>query len=127
MIKEMTGEFIDNFLYDKKKYGIVIDFFESMLRNDFIKILNYMGNETDYSDYPIGYNFANNCDEEDIENGDYFENGVMFFLFDKDIIISYNFFYECLKMACDIYLKSYKDNTQEIERILNIINERYKL
>ena len=82
----MTGEFINNFLYDKKEYGIVIDFFESMLRNDFIKILNYMGNHIDYSDYPIGYNFSDNCDEEDIENG------VMFFLFDKNIVVNYTFF-----------------------------------
>lgn len=114
----MTGEFINNFLYDKKEYGIVIDFFESMLRNDFIKILNYMGNNIDYSDYPIGYNFSDNCDEEDIENG------VMFFLFDKNIVVNYTFFYECLKIACGIYLKSHKNDTEKVEKILNIIKER---
>ena len=114
----MTGEFINNFLYDKKEYGIVIDFFESMLRNDFIEILNYMGNNIDYSDYPIGYNFSDNCDEEDIENG------VMFFLFDKNIVVNYTFFYECLKITCGIYLKSHKKDTEKVEKILNIIKER---
>ena len=125
--REIEGDFVDNFKYDKVKYGIVIYYFESMLNNNFLITLNYMGKNMSYGDSVTGYNFADNCDEEDIENGDYFENGVMFYLFEYDIIVSYDFFYECLKLACNIYLESNRSDEKEVEKELEIIKNRYNI
>lgn len=75
----------------------------------------------------MGCSFASSCDEEDIENGDYFEDGVMFYLNDDDVIVAYQTFYDCLRLACEIYLEKYQEDNKMIDEKLSIIRNRYNV
>ena len=126
----MEKRFLEKFLYDKEKYHLLIIYFAYMLNSDFIVKLTDMSEERDYTNGHVGYMFANNCDEEDIKNGDDFENGVLFFfgneVFDE-IIVDYSIFYYSLKAACEVYLEDNPEDKDIVEEKLEIIRKRYHL
>lgn len=65
-----------------------------------------------------------------MENGDCFEDGVLFFFGNDEydeIIVNYNVFYNSLKLACDIYMESYPNKKDVINSKLKIIKERYNI
>ena len=97
---DMKEEYSNRFVYNKDEYNLLICYFRYMLGGDFMKKLAMMSEDMSASTEHIGYIFASSCDEEDMENGDYFENGVLFFFGnDKydEIIVDYNIFYNSLK------------------------------
>ena len=126
----MKEKYSERFMYDKDKYYILIYYFRYMLDNDFIKSLTTMSNDISATNGHIGYMFASGCDEEDIENGDYFEDGVMFFWgndeFDE-IIVDYTKFYHSLKLACDIYLEENPTDYDVVNEKLSVIKNRYNI
>ena len=76
----MRDEFSNRFIYDKDEYYLLLYYFRYMLQPyHFMDTLLTMGREVDLSSEQIGYAFANNCDEEDFENGEGFEDEVLFF------------------------------------------------
>jgi hypothetical protein len=119
-------KFEDEFRYDKQKYWIIVNFFDSMLRHNFIKILNYMGKDISYGGEVTGYNFPSSADEED---GDYFDNGVMFYFNDNDIVIKYEMFVDCLELAAKIYYETGISNEDKVIIANNIemIKKRYNV
>ncbi|SFS10356.1 ribonuclease toxin immunity protein CdiI [Anaeromicropila populeti] len=123
------SKFSLKFPYDKEKYGVVIYFFEEMVsyQRNFKRNLEYMSQDISFSTEATGYYFASSCDEEDIENGDYFEEGVFFFLNEDDVIIDYEQFYTSLKLACQIYLEDYPEDKDFVEERLSMIKKRYQL
>lgn len=126
----MEEKYLDRYIYDKEKYHLVILYFQYMLRIDFMDALDTMSKDISASNGHIGYFFASGCDEEDIENGDYFENGVMFFFGNDDfdeIIVDYSIFYNSLKLACNIYLDENPDDYEVVNQKLRIIKDRYSL
>ena len=76
---DMKEEYSNRFVYNKDEYNLLICYFRYMLGGDFMKKLAMMSEDMSASTEHIGYIFASSCDEEDMENGDYFENGVLFF------------------------------------------------
>lgn len=126
----MREKYLENFPYDKNKYHLVIQYFQYMLGDGFLRILNYMKDDKSLSSQSIGYSFASSCDEEDKDTGDYFENGVMFWFgyndFDE-IIVDYSIFYNSLKLACEIYMEENSDDNQIVNESLKIIRNRYGL
>lgn len=126
----MKKRFLEKFLYDKEKYHLLIIYFTYMLNSDFIVKLTDMSEERDYANGHVGCLFANNCDEEDIENGDDFENGVLFFFGNEDfdeIIVDYSIFYHSLKVACEVYLEDNPEDKDIVKEKLEIIRKRYHL
>lgn len=127
------SEYSKRFMYDytykeKNNYGIIVDFFSNIVNyKDFMRILGYMSEEKGNSGNALGYCFPNICDEEDIENGEYFENGVMFFINEDEVIVDYQTYYNCLKLACEIYLEKFPDDKEIVEEKLSIIRNRYNL
>ena len=129
-ISKDEESFLNEFQYDKDKYFIVVYYFQYMLRSGFKRILDFMSQNKDISTDSIGCCFASNCDDEDKENRDYFENGVMFWYGYEEIekvIIDYQMFYQCLALSCQIYLNSNPDNEIFISPKLNIIKNRYSI
>ena len=127
---DMKEEYSNRFMYNKDEYNLLICYFRYMLGGDFMKKLSMMSEDMSASTEHIGYIFASSCDEEDMENGDYFEDGVLFFFGnDKydEIIVDYNIFYNSLKLACDIYMESYPNKKDVINSKLKIIKERYNI
>ena len=127
---DMKEEYSNRFMYNKDEYNLLICYFRYMLGGDFMKKLSMMSEDMSASTEHIGYIFASSCDEEDMENGDYFEDGVLFFFGnDKydEIIVDYNIFYNSLKLACDIYMESYPSKKDIINSKLKIIKERYNI
>lgn len=126
----MKDKYLEKFPYDKDKYYLLIYYFQYMLGDGFMRILDYMSNDSGLSSQSLGYSFASNCDEEDKETGDYFENGVMFWYgyndFDE-IIVDYPIFYNSLKLACNIYLDENPDDYEVVNQKLRIIKDRYSL
>ena len=126
----MKEKYLDRFMYDKDEYHLLIYYFRYMLEGDFMEKLFMMSKDMSVSTEHIGYMFASSCDEEDIENGDYFEDGVLFFFGNNEyneIIVDYNIFYNSLKLACDIYIESYPDKKDVIYSKLKIIKGRYNV
>ena len=106
---DMKKEYSNRFMYNKDEYNLLICYFRYMLEGDFMKRLSMMSEDMSASTEHIGYMFASSCDEEDMENGDCFEDGVLFFFGNDEydeIIVNYNVFYNSLKLACDIYMES---------------------
>lgn len=127
-MSEYSDRFMYDFIHEGKNYGIVVDFFSALVESArFRKVIDNMSKDMGYNTNVSGCSFASSCDEEDIENGDYFENGVMFYLNDDDVVIDYQTFYNCLKLACDIYLEHYPNDKNEIEKKLEIIRTRYNI
>ena len=127
---DMKEEYSNRFVYNKDEYNLLICYFRYMLGGDFMKKLAMMSEDMSASTEHIGYIFASSCDEEDMENGDYFEDGVLFFFGnDKydEIIVDYNIFYNSLKLACDIYMELYPNKKDIISSKLKIIKERYNI
>lgn len=126
----MKEQYLKKFPYDKEKYNLVIRYFQYMLGNGFLRILNFMKDDKSLSSQSIGYSFASNCDEEDKETGDYFEDGVMFWFGHDDfdeLLVDYSLFYNSLKLACDIYLEENANDYQIVKESLKIIKNRYNL
>ncbi len=124
----MKDKYLEKYPYDKDKYYLVVQYYQYMLGNDFLRILNYMRDDKSLSSQSIGYSFASSCDEEDKETGDYFETGVMFWFGYNDIdeiIVDYTIFYNSLKLACEIYLEENVDDYQIVNESLKIIRNRY--
>lgn len=127
-MSKYSERFMYEYLHQGKNYGIIVDFFSAISENkNFLRVLNYMSKDLSYSGNAAGYNFASSCDEEDKENGDSFEDGVMFYLNDDDVIVDYNTFCNCLKLACDIYLEYYPDDKKDVEEKFSIIRKRYSI
>lgn len=127
-MEEYFKRFPYDLMHNGDNYGIIVDFFEGILAgDDFIKILTYMSEDLGYGGYALGYCFASMCDEEDIENGDYFEDGVMFYLNEDDVIVDYETFYHCLKLACNIYLEKHPEDEESVKEKLSIIRKRYNI
>ena len=127
---DMKEEYSNRFMYNKDEYNLLICYFRYMLGGDFMKRLSMMSEDMSASTEHIGYIFASSCDEEDMENGDYFEDGVLFFFGNDEydeIIVNYNVFYNSLKLACDIYMESYPNKKDVINSKLKIIKERYNI
>ena len=128
--EKLRKKYSDRFMYDKDKYYILIYYFRYMLSGGFIKKLSWMSEDRSASHETIGYTFASFCDEEDIENGDYFENGVKFFYgYDEcdEILVDYTIFFNALKLACDIYLEEYPEKTEIVDEMLEKFRKRYDL
>lgn len=124
----MKDKYLEKYPYDKDKYYLVVQYYQYMLGNDFLRILNYMRDDKSLSSQSIGYSFASSCDEEDKETEDYFETGVMFWFGYNDIdeiIVDYTIFYNSLKLACEIYLEENVDDYQIVNESLKIIRNRY--
>ena len=128
------SEYADKFMYDfiykgKYNYGIVVDFYSDVLEDGkrFSDVIDSFSKDLGYNWKVMGCSFASSCDEEDIENGDYFEDGVMFYLNDDDVIIDYQTFYNCLKLACEIYLKKYPEEKNMVHEKLSIVRNRYNI
>ena len=127
---DMKKEYSNRFMYNKDEYNLLICYFRYMLGGDFMKKLSMMSEDMSASTEHIGYIFASSCDEEDMENGACFEEGVLFFFGnDKydEIIVDYNIFYNSLKLACNIYMESYPNKKDIINSKLKIIKERYNI
>lgn len=127
---DMKKEYSNRFMYNKDEYNLLICYFRYMLEGDFMKRLSMMSEDMSASTEHIGYMFASSCDEEDMENGDCFEDGVLFFFGNDEydeIIVNYNVFYNSLKLACDIYVESYPNKKDVINSKLKIIKERYNI
>lgn len=127
---DMKKEYSNRFMYNKDEYNLLIFWFRYMLEGDFMKRLSMMSEDMSASTEHIGYIFASSCDEEDMENGACFEEGVLFFFGnDKydEIIVDYNIFYNSLKLACNIYMESYPNKKDIINSKLKIIKERYNI
>lgn len=128
--KQMGEQYLNKFIYNKDKYYLLIYYFQYMLGGNFIKKLITMSEDISATNGHIGYMFASGCDEEDIENGDYFENGVMFFFGNDDfdeIIVDYSIYYNSLKLACGIYLEENPKDYKIVNEKLEIIRMRYNL
>lgn len=123
-----SERFMYDFIHEGKNYGIIVDFFSALVESiRFRDVMDNMSKDMGYNTNISGCCFASSCDEEDIENGDYFEDGVMFYLNEEDVIVDYQTFYNCLKLGCDIYLEMYPNDKQEIETKLKIIQSRYNV
>lgn len=120
-------KFGEKFRYDKHKYHIVINYFENMIKNDFLSKIEHMGREMSYGSDISGITFPNIF--EDPEEEGYFEEGVMFYLDTEEIIIDYKMFIECIELATQIYLEQKNDieEKQIIEINIQTIKTRYNM
>lgn len=125
-MSKYSEKFIYCFIHEGKNYGIIVDFFSAISESKtFLKVLDNMSKGMGYNLEVSGCCFPSGCDEEDIENGEYFQDGVMFFLNDAEVIVDYQTFYNCLKLACNIYLECFPEDEEEIKERLEFIKELY--
>ena len=121
----MKSKFKEQFFDDKKKFYLLIAFFDWMLRYDFKRILQCIKEGGGYCSEYYGIFLSSDWDEEgDEEDENYFEDGVMFYELDEKIIIGYPMFVRCLQLACKIYMEEFGED-EEIKQNLRIIEERY--
>lgn len=120
------GRVEDEFFDDKEKYGTVIEVLYWMIYvEDFREILRNLVGGGSYGSEYYGYFLSTEWDEDgDEENEDYFEDGVMFYVWKEKIIIDYPMFVKCLQFACEIYMEEYGED-EEVKRNLEIIKVRY--
>lgn len=120
----MKNKFKERFFDDKKKYGIVIAFFDWMIRSDLKGILQCFAEDSSFGSDSGGCvlpSIFNDKDDEEV--GEYFD-GIMFYECDLETIISYSMYVKCLELACEIYMEEHGED-EEVKRNLQIIKDRY--
>ena len=116
---------MSDFLITKKKYGLVIDFFTSTFhQNNLKEVLPELIRVDRYGDEYLGCCLSTLYDEDEKDEEGYFEDGVLFYECDAEIIIDYPMFIKCLELACEIYIEEHGED-EEVKRNLQIIKERY--
>ena len=118
----MKEKFEELFFEDKEKYAIVIAFFDWMIRSDFKGILNTLAQDMSYGSEVLGCNLPSLFESEEEEG--YFDDGVEFYMIDKDIKIDFQMYIKCLELAYRIYIKENGEN-EDIENNLINIKKRY--
>ena len=118
----MEQKFIINFMYDREKYQIVIDYFVYILNNNFLLALTYFSQNTGYSYDYTGINFA--YDEESKKLI------VLFYDFDYEIYIDVTVFINVLKLASEVYIEYNPNYKEEVFKLFeqtckNLISVRW--
>lgn len=100
----------------ENKFFPVQAFFNIILDRDFISTLSAFakGVGGGFNDAFCSFPGEEEFDEEVI-------NGIEFALYEEVIIISYSDFFSILNDVCDIYLKTNKEQTDEVEILLREI------
>lgn len=117
------NEYYSHFPEDKK-YFTLIDFFYFLSKHDFKKVVEYVSREVGYSDGVKGVFFPHSFDKWDEE---YFEEGILVFVNDKEVNVSYQIFLEYLEIANRLYVEEVAEDTDEMRNILNIISQNAQL
>ena len=123
----MQNKFKERFFDDKKKYSIIIAFFDWMLRTDFKHILQCFAEDISFGSDSGGCNlpsFLNDKDGEEDENDGEYLDGIMFYECDVETIIDYSMYIKCIELACEIYMEEHGED-EEVKRDLQIIKDRY--
>ncbi len=121
----MWNKFNERFFDNKKKYGIVIDFFTSAFhQNNLKKVLSDLIYGHRYGSEYLGCCLSTLYDEDEKDEEGYFEDGVLFYECDEEEIIDYPMFIKCLELACEIYMEEHGED-EEVKRDLQIIKDRY--
>ncbi len=121
----MWNKFNDRFFENKKKYGIVIDFFTSTFhQNNLKEVLSELTYGNRYGDEYLGCCLSTLYDEDEKDEEGYFEDGVKFHECDEEEIIDYSMYVKCMELACEIYMEEHGED-EEVKRDLQIIRERY--
>ena len=124
----MENRFKEKFFDNKKTYGMVIDFFDWILRGDDFKyILKNFTEDCGFGSDSGGITFPSSWHEEDDDEEDdenYFTDGVMIFERNAEIIIDNSMYIKCLELACEIYMEEHGED-EEVKRNLQIIKDRY--
>lgn len=121
----MWNIFKERFFENKKKYGIVIDFFTSIFhQNNLKEVLSELIHEKGYGDEYLGCYLSTIFDEDEKDEKGYFENGVLFYECEEEEIIDYPMFVRCVELACEIYIEEHGED-EELKRDLKIIKDRY--
>ncbi|BBW96541.1 ribonuclease toxin immunity protein CdiI [Geobacillus icigianus] len=100
----------------------VIAFFNAISDDDFVKVIQHLSTGAGYGINAVDCTFPNDLDPDD----EPFE-GVMFALHDEEVIIDYHTFYYYLEQTCNMYIKNFPDQEENINRILKKIVEKYNL
>ena len=110
-------EFKNRFPYDIDKYSIVYFVFDRILRDDLLEMLHCLKNNRGLSYDGIGYYLPSIFESKDEEG--YFDDGVMLYLDDnEEQKIDFTMFMECIRVACEVYVKEHPLKADEIEALL---------
>lgn len=115
-LKQLFGE-------DEKKSGVVIAFFEYMIKSDYKKIIHILAKDESYGSEALGCNLPSLFDSDDEEG--FFDDGIEFYEMDKEVKISFSLFIKCLELSYQMYARD-NGKDDEIEKDLNTIRDRYK-
>lgn len=100
----------------------IVAFFNAISDNSFVHVLEQ---------FTLGVGSGINetvCTfPEDLDPGDEVFDGVMFSLFDEEVIVDYQTFFYYLKLACSIYLEDHPEDKAVIENNLEKIKKKYDL
>lgn len=108
----MEEEYLNNFMYDKDKYKLMLDYFIYILNTNFPLALYYFSEGISYTYKYTGVTFEK---ESDIRNVN-----VRFYDFDEELYVDLRTFLTSLKLACEIYIKENIKEKNEIIRLYNI-------
>ncbi|WP_157760099.1 ribonuclease toxin immunity protein CdiI [Delftia acidovorans] len=70
-----------------------------------------------------GFNDATCEFPEEVESGDDYFDGVRFSIFNEEVIISNEVFFDILSQVCSIYISKNKDSSEEISSLMKIIKD----
>lgn len=118
----MKGKFEELFFDDKKKYAIVIAFFDWILRSDFKEVMNILAKDMSYGGEVLGCNLPSLFESADEEG--YFNDGVEFYVDESEIKVDFQMYIKCLELAYRIYVRE-KGEDEEIKDNLLTIKKRY--
>ena len=118
----MKGKFEELFFDDKKKYTIVIAFFDWILRSDFKEVMNILARDMSYGGEVLGCNLPSLFESVDEEG--YFNDGVEFYVDESEIKVDFQMYIKCLELAYRIYVRE-KGEDEEIKDNLLMIKKRY--
>ena len=116
----LCQEFKNRFPYDIEKYYITYRVFDRILKDDLLEMLNYLKCNIGIDYDGIGYYLPSIFESKDEEG--YFDDGVMLYLDEnEEQKIDFKMFMECIRVACEVYVKEYPLKADEIEEILRFL------
>jgi hypothetical protein len=106
----------------KNNHFPIIAFFNAIPDHDYIDVLEQLS-----LGVGGGYNDVVCLFPEDLDPGEEKFEGVMFSLFNEEVIVDYQTFYYYLRMASMVYLEDNFSNKEIVEDLLKSIKKKYHL